>query len=133
MIKYVFKPKRKIQGRRKIARLYSGRYRLDGEVRLTEVPLKTTDKQVAEPLLDELVREKERERAGIIPAKNLRDAAAQAMEKHLADFLDDLRSGGRDDVYVENLGYLIRILIRECKWFNPSKVTAHSGNEWRSR
>src|ERR1700741_1782939 len=101
MIKYVFKPKRKIQGRRKIARLYSGRYRLDGEVRLTEVPLKTTDKQVAEKLLDELVREKERERAGIIPAKNLRDAAAQAMEKHLAYFLDDVRSGWLEDTHVE--------------------------------
>jgi integrase len=133
MINYVFRPKRMIRGRKQTARLYSGRYKLDGEARITEVPLKTTDKQVAKKLLNDLVRERERERAGIIPPKNLRDAAAQTMEKHLVDFLDDLRSGGRDDVYVENLGYLIRILIRECKWFNPSKVTADSFKEWRSR
>ena len=62
MINYVFRPKRKVQGRKKTARLYTGRYRLDGEVRITEVALKTTDKQVAQTRLDDLVGEKERER-----------------------------------------------------------------------
>src|SRR5881227_1354288 len=114
MINYVFRPKRKVRGRTKTARLYSGRYRLDGDPQMTEVPLKTSDKQVAEKLLNDLVREKERERAGIIPAKNLREGAKQPMEKHLTDFLDDLRGVGPDEVYIENLGYLIRILIREC-------------------
>src|SRR2546428_621450 len=61
------------------------------------------------------------------------EGAKQPMEKHLTDFLDDLRSVSRDEVYIENLGYLIRILIRECGWLNPPKVTADSFQGWRSR
>jgi integrase len=133
MIKYVFKPKRKVQGRRKVARLYSGRYKLDGEVRLTEVPLKTTDKQVAQKLLDELVREKERERAGIIAPKSLRQSALRAMQEHLADYLSDLRAIGRDDVYIENLDYRLKILIQECGWTHPPKVSADSFTAWRAK
>jgi hypothetical protein len=98
------------------ARLYTGRYQLEGDIRITEVPLKTTDKQVAQKLLDELVREKERERAGIIPPKKLRDSAVRQMQEHLADYLNNLRNIGRDDVYIENLGYRLNILIHQCGW-----------------
>jgi len=133
MIKFVFRPKRVVRGRKKTGRLYSGRYQLDGEPRMTEVRLKTTDKQVAKKLLDDLVKEKEQERAGIIPASNLRQSALQPMEKHLGDYLDYLRSIGRDDVYVENLGYRLNILIRECGWPYPPRVTADSFTTWRAK
>ena len=122
MIKFVFKPKRRIFGKKKTARLYSGRYQLQGDVRINVVPLKVTDKQVAQKLLDELVKEKEKERAGILPPKKLRASAVQQMEKHLADYLNDLRNIGRDDVYIENLGYRLNILIHECGWVHPPKV-----------
>ncbi len=133
MIKHVFRPKRVVCGRKRTARLYSGRYRLDGENRITEVPLKTADKQVAQKLLDDLVREKERERAGIIPPKNLRESALQPMEKHLGDYLNDLRNLGRDDVYVENLEYRLNILVRECGWTYSRNVTADSFTTWRAK
>jgi len=133
MIKHVFRPKRVVCGRKRTARLYSGRYRLDGENRITEVPLKTADKQVAQKLLDDLVREKERERAGIIPPKNLRESALQPMEKHLGDYLNDLRNLGRDDVYVANLEYRLNILLRECGWTYSRNVTADSFTTWRAK
>jgi integrase len=133
MIKFVFRPKRVVRGRKKTARLYSGRYQLDGEPQMTEVSLKTTDKQVAKKLLDDLVKEKEQERAGIIPASNLRQYALQPMEKHLTDYLDYLRNIGRDDVYVENLGYRLNILIRECGWLHPPRVTPDSFTTWRAK
>jgi integrase len=133
MIKYVFKPKRKVQGRRKIARLYSGRYKLDGEVRLTEVPLKTSDKQVAEKKLDELVKDRERERAGIAIPRILRDANQRPTAEHLADYLGNLSTLGRDDDYIKKLGYRINILIRECGWKNPAAITGDSFEKWRRK
>jgi hypothetical protein len=43
----VFKPKRKTDGKKSQQRMYRGRYRLDGDRKLTDVPLGTFDKQVA--------------------------------------------------------------------------------------
>jgi integrase len=133
MIKYVFRPKRKIDGKKRTARLYSGRYKLDGESQITEVPLKTTDKQVARKILDDIVKEKEMERVGLIPAANLRIAAAQPISKHLQEYLDDLHAIGRDDTYVENLEYRLRILIKECHWNRLVDVTANSFTQWRAK
>jgi len=133
MIKFVFRPKRIVRGRKKTARLYSGRYQLDGEPRISEVRLKTSDKQVAQKLLDDLVREKERQRAGLIPARNLRESALQPMQKHLTDYLNELQGIGRDDMYVENMGYRLNILIRECGWLHPPNVTADSFIAWRAK
>ena len=133
MIKNVFRPKRKPQGKKKTARLYRGRYRLDGEVRITEVALKTTDKQVAEKILNELVKERERERAGIALPRTLRDASDRPTAEHLADYLGNLSMLGRDDDYIKKLGYRINILIRECGWKNPAAITGDSFEMWRRK
>src|SRR6266478_884485 len=116
MIKYVFRPKRMIRGRKQTARLYSGRYKLDGEPRITEVPLKTSDKQVAEKRLTELVREKEQEKAGILAPRLLREASQQKLVAHLGDFLSSLKVRNRDAKYIQNLSSRIQILIRDCNW-----------------
>jgi len=47
MICNVFRPKRKINGRVHVGRLYRGRFKLDGEFKVTTLPLHTTDKQLA--------------------------------------------------------------------------------------
>jgi integrase len=133
MIKFVFRPKRIVRGRKKTARLYTGRYQLEGDPKMTEVPLKTSDKQVAQKHLNDLVTEKERERAGLIPSKSLRESAEQPMRKHLEDYLNELRSLGRDDMYVRILAYRLNILIREGGWAYPRKVTADSFTAWRAK
>ena len=46
----VFRHKRKVNGRVRIGRLYSGRFKLDGEFKVTTLPLHTTDKQLAQQL-----------------------------------------------------------------------------------
>lgn len=43
MILTVFRPKRIKSGKVQIARAYRGRYRLDGEKKITDIPLHTTD------------------------------------------------------------------------------------------
>jgi hypothetical protein len=133
MIKYVFKPKRKFRGKGKTARLYCGRYKLDGEVRITEVALKASDKQVAQKRLDELVKDKERERAGIRLPRMLRDASQRPIEEHLSDYLSNLSVLGRDEDYIKKLRYRINILIRECGWKYPGAISRDSFEKWRGK
>src|SRR5438270_494453 len=76
---------------------------------------------------------KEREKAGLIPSASLRESAAWPMTKHLEDYLSELRVVGRDDMYIKNLGYRLNILIRECRWTYPAKVTADSFTDWRAK
>src|SRR5262245_25388355 len=105
MIQFVFKPRRKVNGKSRAARLYSGRYRLSGDIRIKTVRLKTTDRQVAEQKLAKLVQQLERERAGLLPPKSLRDWGCKSMRDHLADYLQNLRAIGRDPDYIRNLQY----------------------------
>ena len=52
MIRHVYKPSKREGGKRIFDRLYRGRYRIDGEERIREVPLRTPDKQIAEQRFD---------------------------------------------------------------------------------
>ena len=70
MIANVFKRKRRRGGKIvETSDSYYARYRLDGEYAITQVCLETSDKVVAQKKLSDLVREKERERAGIVAPK----------------------------------------------------------------
>ncbi len=56
MICNVYKKKRKTKsGKVTVDRLYRGRYRLDGDYAVTEIPLDTPDKQVAEQKLYHMI------------------------------------------------------------------------------
>jgi hypothetical protein len=133
MIKFVFRPKRVVRGRKKTGRLYSGRYQLEGEPRMTEVPLKTSDKQVAEKKLEEIVLEREREAAGIIAPKPIRDSAKRELLSHLENFLERLEVLGRDDKYLNNLRWRVTKLIVECAWQYLANVSAETFEAWRVR
>ncbi len=61
MINYIFQ--------RPGARLYSARYRLAGDAKITQVELGCSNRQVAVKRLREIVEKKEREAAGIIAPK----------------------------------------------------------------
>ena len=58
MILTVFRPKRIKNGKVQIARSYRGRYRLDGEKKITDIPLHTTDRRVAQQRIEQIVKEK---------------------------------------------------------------------------
>jgi len=51
MIAYVYKPKRRKADKVLTQRTYRGRYRLKGEFLVSDVPLDTTDRQVANALI----------------------------------------------------------------------------------
>ncbi len=132
MICNVFKPKRKTDGKKSQQRMYRGRYRLDGDRKLTDVPLHTFDKQVAVERLKKIVREKQQEREGLIASKPQREAAQKLLAEHLEDFIRSRQSIGRDEKYVKELRTKVLKLAEDCGWELPCHVTAESFEAWRN-
>jgi integrase len=117
--------------RPKGSRIYRWRYRLRPEDgRIIDVSLGTSDKQVAEKLRAEKLRELEHERAGIIPAKASRTAAQRQLSDHLQDFLGDMRRRGKSDKYLANLEFRVSRLITDCGWNLAKDVTADTFQTW---
>jgi integrase len=133
MIAFVFKPKRRAHGKLKPARTFSGRYRLSGEIKVTTVALGVGDKQVAEEKLRKIVREAEREREGLSPSKEHREAANRPLEKFVDEYLQTKHGLGRNEKYVRELGRKLHRLIREIDWRTVQEITAHSFEAWRAR
>jgi hypothetical protein len=65
MTEYVFKRRRKKGGKVVSDQVYTGRYKLAGDVVCTTVNLGVTDKQVAVHKLREIVKNEERSRCGL--------------------------------------------------------------------
>lgn len=102
---FIYKQKKRKDGKLIISRVYRGRYRLDDDTKFTDVPLDVSDKQAARAKLERLVREAQQERAGIIPAPNVRQAFSGLLPDHLKDYAAELRRLGRDDRYVRQCVY----------------------------
>ncbi len=117
--------------KRKDRRVWRGRYRHDGQDKVTEVPLGIRDKQAALRELHKIVDEKQMEAAGIIPSKKLREAAQSDLKKHLDDFVRDLDKRGRDSMYTYNLEKLVLRLVSECEWKRLADITPDSFQTWR--
>jgi len=116
MKSHVYKKKRKKNGKTVLDRHYRGRYRLEGDFAATDIPLHTSDKQVAEKKLREIVREKQQERAGLIAPKLQRDAAQKPLLEHLDDFVADLIAKGRTEKYAFLIKARTHKLLKACKW-----------------
>jgi integrase len=117
--------------KRKGRRLWRGRFKLTGQAKLRDVPLRTTDKQVAQQRLLALIREFDQERAGLVAPRPLREAADQKLVDHLDDFIRSREGCGCDDDYTYNLRRLISRVFRECRWVLFTDVTAKSFEQWR--
>jgi len=123
MIKTFYKPKG--------SRIWRLKFRLcpaDGKIQ--DVSLGTSDKQVAEKLGGELLREKEHERAGFIPPKAIRNAAQRKLADHVQDFLGDMRRRGKSEKYLANLEFRVGRLICDCGWHTAKDATADSFQGW---
>src|SRR5579864_3887458 len=118
-----------------IFRVEKRRFRRNGVLRLTrcyylryrfgEMPvdrwksLGVTDKQVAEKKAQEFVQEKEREAAGILEPKRVRDAAVRPLAAHLQDYVADLEKrnrAGRNGRGGRQLKMRVNTLLKDCKW-----------------
>lgn len=108
----VFRAKKIIKGKTYTSRTYRGRYRLDSQEKVQDVPLNTSDKRVAIKRLEEIVREKQLEAVGILPPAAIRSASQCDLGEHAAEFLEDLRALGRSQKHVKDLNQL-HLLMRE--------------------
>ena len=111
MILTVFRPKRIKNGKIRIGRSYRGRYRLDGEEKITDIPLHTTDRRVARQRIEQIVKEKQMEAVGLLAPHATRAASQTPLGRHLSDFVADLQAVGRDGQYIYELGNRVRRLI----------------------
>ena len=133
MICSVYKPKRLINGKSVVSRLYRGRYRLDGQAKAKSVPLHTTDKQIAKKRLSEIVLELQQEQAGMIAPKLQRQASQTDLEIHTRDFLLEAGTRKRSAKYIYNLGKRLCKVFSGCSWKRPCDVSTDSFMNWRSR
>jgi len=133
MICMIYRRKRTVKGKIEMARLYRGRYRLEGDTKITEIPLHTPDKRVAQQRLEQLVRDKQMEQTGILAPSAVRKAAQSPLEEHVGQYTADLTALKRDDQYIYELKNRIRRLIKECAWKQLKDVTADSFQTWRAR
>jgi integrase len=122
MIEFVFKPSG--------ARLYSGRYRLDGERKISTVRLHVSDKQVAKAKLRALIVERERQAAGLLPSASELKSSTAAISEHLDAFLG-YKSRTRDARYLYELKNRVLVLVRECGWKIARDITPESFELWR--
>ena len=129
---HVFRPRRRVNGRLKISRLYSGKLRLGWERAISIVALGVTDKRVAEQKLAEIVRDREREHAGILAPAGVRQAAPRPISDHLAAFLADLSAKGRAEATVNHYRKIIPKLCQRCGWQVVGDITPQSFCEWRA-
>jgi integrase len=133
MICMIYRRKRTIDGKIEMARLYRGRYRLDGATKITDVPLHTSDKRIAQQNLEKIVKDKQLEAAGMAPSEAQRNAVQSPLTHHLKSYLADLTAIGRDQEYIYIVEKQIQKLLLECKWVTLSNVTSDSFLRWRAR
>src|SRR4029077_9603885 len=106
-MEYVIPGKKRKDGKRSP---YRGRYRLSPADKFQEVPLHTTDKQIARKRLREIVQEAEQERAGFIRPKREREAIARPLREHIEAFIAERYDVGRDEKYVRELKKKLLVL-----------------------
>jgi integrase/recombinase XerC len=129
-MEYVIPGKKRKDGKRSP---YRGRYRLSPDEEFREVPLHTTDKQIARKRLREIVQEKEQERAGFIRPKREREAIACALHNHIEAFIAERYDVGRDEKYVRELRKKLLVLAAEVPWKFIADITPESFCSWRRK
>ena len=132
MTKSVYRPTRMKDGKRVKSRMYRLCYQLPGMPGKKYRSLGTTDQQVANKKADDFLRELQQEQEGIIAPRAVREGVKQPLEKHLDDFVSDLRAQGRDRMYAYNLEKRLTKLFKQCGWQTFRDIGADSFQAWRA-
>jgi integrase len=98
--------------------------------------LGVTDFQVATKNAQKFIQEREREAAGILEPKVVRDAAQKAILEHLDDYQADLvmrNRAGRGGRGARLLKTRIKQLVQDNRWQRLADITADSFINWRKQ
>src|SRR5262245_409041 len=129
-MEYVIPGKKRKDGKRSP---YRGRFRLSPDEKLREVPLHTTDKQIARKRLRERVQEEQNEQAGFIRPKQQREAMQRPLLEHIENFIAERYTIGRDEKYVRELKKKLLGLAAEVPWKYLTNITPESFCSWRRK
>jgi integrase len=132
MIAYIYRTKRRRNGKLISSRTWRARLKLNGDVKARDVSLGVSDKQVAEQKLRDITRDHERANVGIISPAAQRETFESPMERLVDGYVADLKALGRSADHVRHVDKRLRRLMRECKWQNLREATADSFLRWRA-
>lgn len=102
--------------------------------KVLEVSTGHTSEEAAITKLNELVREQELLKRGVITQKEVAigDSQSTPLEASLIAYEQSLESAGRTSSYVTDVGQKIRRLINECKFNKFADVTREGMEKWLS-
>ncbi|MCB1276448.1 site-specific integrase [Prosthecobacter sp.] len=129
----IYKRKRRINGVVKEAKTYTARIRLHKDDPMHEVPLNTSDKQIAQQRLAEMVREMEMEKAGMLPPKSIREASKKPLKEHLNYHLDLQESRNVCAGHIFQIRSQMLRLFEACGWKTLKDITASGFESWRAK
>ena len=133
MIAYIYRPKRRRNGKLIAARLYRARIRFPNEHRTKDVPLQVTEKRSAEQRLQQMLAEYSQESVGLIASKKAREAAGTPLTTHLGFYKRELTTAGCVKRYVQGVENYAGTLMKECKWEYFKDINAEAFQNWRQR
>jgi len=131
MQQHTYKRRRKVNGKLKIDRCYTGRFKLSGDLKQTLIPLNVTDKQVADRMLAKIVEEEQKRRAGL-PVSPDHSFNKELIEDNLLLFGDDLKSNGRGEKYIKDVTRFIRIVSQHQGWKTLNEIEPKGFLLWKS-
>ncbi len=107
------------------------RVRFSIEGRSYDEPLKTRNKEVAMEKARTLVREREREAAGILAPKALRESAKEPLSNLLELWLSNAFVGNSSHKHFKNSRNRTKRLFEECGWRYLRDIAATGFEAWR--
>jgi integrase len=129
---FVFKPRRRVDGVLHVTRFFSGKLRMPWESKPTVIALETTDRRIAERMLDEIAKQRHLERQGYSAPREVVEAMQRPLAELLGTFLADASARGRAPNTLAKYRHGLRKLFERCRWKKLGDVTPSSFCEWRA-
>ena len=133
MIAYVYRTKRRRNGKLVSSRVWRARLKLSGDARARDISLGCSDKQSAEQKLRDITRDHERATVGLIAPSAQRETFESPMEQLVNSYVADLKALKRSDDHVRHVDKRLHRLMRECGWRSLRDATADSFLNWRAQ
>ena len=132
MIAYIYRPKRRREGKLVSGRIWRARLKLKGDPKTRDISLDCADKQTAEQKLRDTIRDQERESVGLLAPASQRETFESPLTELVDSYVADLKSLGRSEDHIRHVDKRLSRLIRECKWESLREITADSFLRWRA-
>ena len=115
----------------KRGRRWQAKVKLDAWPAARKISLGTTDKRVAQSKLEKLVSDFEKEAAGLLPSRSIREAREMPLESLCGVFLADMAAREKAPGTIKLYATTLRVVRLRAGWTQLRHVTASAFAEWR--